>query len=201
MREKTIALSRQLCQDLLVNPMQLNSRFLSVLRSAAFVVGLFLASALPTFAQGAIPTGSPGGPDKLEPIVEEMRIKRLISHAQKEHQQNVQRAEQLSCLGAEIGTTFKQKHELGRDDLKKLDKLEKLTKSIRGAAGGSDDASKTEDMPTDLPAVISKMTELADALREEVKKTPRQVISATVIDRANVLLELIRRARDLSART
>lgn len=165
------------------------------------VVGLFLAVVAPAFAQGAIPPGAPGSAEKLEPLVEEMRIKRMISHAQKEHRQNVDRAEQLSCLGAEIGTTFKQKHQLDRDDLKKLDKIEKLTKSIRGAAGGSDDADKTQDIPTDLPAAISKMTELADALKEEVKKTPRQVISATVIDQANVLLELIRRVRDLSGRT
>ena len=181
--------------------MRLNDKHLSILRSAGLVCGLLLAIAVPTFAQGAVPLDPSNNPEKLEPLVEEMRIKRLISHAQKEHQQNVDRAQQLSCLGSEIGTTFKQKHHLNRDDLKKLDKIEKLTKSIRGAAGGSDDAEKIGDIPTELPAVISKMMELAEALREEVKKTPRQVISATVIDQANVLLELIRRVRDLSPRT
>ncbi len=160
-----------------------------------------MACAAPTFSQSSIPTGSPTPDDKLDLIEDEMRVKRQISQAQKEHKENLNRAQLLSCLSAEVGSTFKQKHHLDRDDLKKLDKLEKLTKSIRSAAGGSDDASETKDMPADLLATITKMEEMAEALKEEVEKTPRQVISTAVIDQANVLLELIRRVRGLSART
>lgn len=139
--------------------------------------------------------------EKLELLEEEMRIKRSINSAQKEHKENLHRAELLSCLGEEIGATFKQKNHLGPDDFKKLDKLEKLAKSIRSAAGGSDDAKEADGIPSDLPAVISRMAEMAEALKVEVEKTPRQVISAAVIDQANVLLELIRRVRSLTART
>jgi hypothetical protein len=181
--------------------MKLELSYQSLLMSTLTVVGLLVAFAGSGFAQSSIDSGPQKPEDKLEQIEAEMRSKSLISHAQKEHKQNVSRAQLVSCLGSEIGTTFKQKNRLDRDDLKKLDKLEKLTKSIRSASGGSDDATEIEKMPADLPAVISKMAELTEALREEVEKTPRQVVSTTVIDHANVLLELIRRVRDLSART
>jgi len=162
--------------------------------------GLLLVAVTLASAQTGITT-DPKSEDKQEPLAEEMRIKRLISFAQKEHKENLDRAQQLSRLGAEIDTTFKQKNQLERADFKKLDKLEKLTKSIRGAAGGSDDSCDVEKFPSDLPSVISKMAEMAVALKDEVEKTPRRVVSTVVIDQANVLLELIRRARDLSART
>jgi len=172
----------------------------SILRSAIVAGTFFLACAAPTFAQGSIPTGSPTPEEKVDLIAEEMRVKRQISQAQKEHKETLNRAQLLSCLSAEIGSTFKQKHHLDRDDLKKLDKLEKLAKSIRSAAGGSADDSEAKELPTDLSATLTKMEEMAEALKEEVEKTPRQVISAAVIDQANVLLELIRRARGLSAK-
>lgn len=181
--------------------MRLKSSCLSILWSALAVAGLVFAFNAAGFAQSPIPAASPQKEEKLEPLEEEMRIKREISHAQKEHKENLKRAEELSCLGAEIDTTFKEKNNLDRADLKKLDKLEKLTKSIRRAAGGSDDATEIEKMPSDLPGAISKMAELAEALKVEVEKTPRRVISTAVIDQANVLLELIRRVRGLSART
>ena len=174
---------------------------LSILRPTIAVAVVFLALAVSSSAQSSMPTSAPTPDDKLEKIEEEMRIKRAISSAQKEHKENLQRAELLSCLGEELGTTFKQKNHLGRDDLKKLDKLEKLAKSIRSAAGGSDDAKDADGIPNELPAAISKMAEMAGALKSEVEKTPRQVISAAVIDQANVLLELIRRVRLLTAGT
>lgn len=173
--------------------------YLSALRSTIAVCVVFLALAAPGSAQSSMSQDPKD--EKLELLEEELRIKRSITSAQKEHKENLDRAELLSCLGEELGETFKQKNHLDRTDLKKLDKLEKLAKSIRSAAGGSGDAKETEKIPSDLPTVISKMSEMAAALKVEVEKTPRQVISAAVIDQANVLLELIRRVRSLTART
>lgn len=181
--------------------MQLKTPTLSIISSALAVGGLLFLLAVNTSAQSNILSAGDKQDEKFEPLSEELRIKRQITLAQKEHKENLGRAQQLSALGAEIGTTFKQKNHLDRVDLKKLDKLEKLTKSIRSAAGGSDDECKMEEIPTDLPGIISKMTEKTAALKEEVEKTPRRVVSAAVIDQANVLLELIRRVRGLSARS
>src|SRR2546425_9123923 len=127
---------------------------------------------------------------------EEMRAKRAIKVAEKEYQQNVDRARDLSALGASVNTSFKQKGYLGKDDLKKLAKAEKLAKAIRNAAGGSDD-NEMERPPKDLACARSLFADVAESLKKNVEKTPKHVVSTTVIDEANVLLELTRIVRAL----
>ena len=130
-------------------------------------------------------------------VEEEMRAKRAIKEADREHQENLERARDLSSLGVEIVTSFKQKNALGQDDIKKLEKVEKLAKSIRRAAGGSEDKVEMEKPPRDLASAMDMLSDLSKSLKVKVEKTPKHVISATVIDEANVLLELIRIVRTL----
>ena len=126
-----------------------------------------------------------------------MRAKRAIKVAEKEYQQNVDRARDLSVLGESVNTSFKQKTYLGRDDIKKLEKAEKLAKAIRNAAGGSEDDNEMEQPPKDLACALSMFAEVAESLKKNVEKTPKHVVSTTVIDEANVLLELTRIVRTL----
>ena len=138
--------------------------------------------------------------DRKEPptaVEEEMRAKRAIKEADREYQENLDRARDLSSLGVEIVTSFKQKNVLGQDDIKKLEKVEKLAKRIRSAAGGSEDKVEMENPPKDLTAAMDMLSDLSKSLKVKVEKTPKHVISATVIDEANVLLELIRIVRTL----
>ena len=128
---------------------------------------------------------------------EEMRAKRAIQVAEKEYQENLERARDLSFLGTSIVSSFKQKNALDREDVKKLDKVEKLAKGIRRSAGGSEDEVDLEKPPRDLPSAMEMFEEVSKSLKEKVEKTPKHVISATVIDEANVLLELIRIVRTL----
>jgi hypothetical protein len=130
-------------------------------------------------------------------LEEEMRAKRAIKFAEKEYQENLDRARDLSALSAAIVTSFKQRHELDQENLKKLEKLEKLAKNIRRAAGGSDDEVEMEKPPTDLVDAVKMLGDLSKSLKDKVEKTPKHVISAAVIDEANVLLELIRIVRTL----
>lgn len=130
-------------------------------------------------------------------IEEEMRAKRAIQVADKEYQENLNRARDLSFLGASIVSSFKQKNALGPDDVKKLEKVEKLAKGIRRAAGGSEDEVEMDKPPTDLASAMTMLGDLSKSLKDKVEKTPKHVISATVIDEANVLLELIRIVRTL----
>lgn len=141
--------------------------------------------------------------EREEPLTiaeEEMRAKRAIKEADKEYQENLDRAHNLSSLGLSIVASFKQKHTLDREDIKKLEKLEKLAKGIRNAAGGSDDKVALEKPPRDLAAAMDMLSELSQSLKEKVEKTPKRVISAAVIDEANVLLELVRIVRTLPAK-
>jgi len=125
-------------------------------------------------------------------LEEEMRAKRAIHFANKAHKDNLTRARDLAILGASLADAFKEKKHFDRQDFKMLEKAEKLTKSIRDAFGGSTEEELIERPPTDLADAMSQLAELTDSLKEKVEKTPKRVVSAAVIDEANVLLELIR---------
>ena len=125
---------------------------------------------------------------------EEMRAKRLIKLAEREYKQNLERARELSQLAKELQDNFKSSTSF---DPKRLERLEKLTKKIRGEAGGEDTEVQIVDRPADKRSAISKIGEVAESLSKTVQDTPRQVVAAGVIDKANVLLELIRILRTL----
>jgi hypothetical protein len=129
---------------------------------------------------------------------EEIRAKRLIKIAEKEHQDNINRAREISQLGKQMQETLKTRSALDREDGKKLERIEKLTRKIRGEAGGGDDEVKLENRPTDLAATLTRVAEVTESLSKNVQNTPRQVVSAAVIDNANVLLELIKILRTFS---
>ena len=57
-----------------------------------------------------------------------------------------------------------------------------------------------EQPPKDLTSAMEMLSDLSQSLKEKVEKTPKHVISACVIDEANVLLELIRILRTLPAK-
>ncbi len=129
------------------------------------------------------------------PMAEEMRAKREIRYAEKEHRQNLNRAQEASDLAQALASSFKQKQSLDRDDLKKLERLEKLASKIRDEAGGSEDEGSVEKRPNDLREAIECIAKVSSSLNEKVQQTPRRVVSADTIGKANVLLELIRIAR------
>ena len=149
----------------------------------------------PTISVGA-DKGSPNEDGQSpNPMADEMRIKREIRYAEREHQQNLDRAQELSDLGKDLAASFKKKQSLDRDDLKKLDRLEKLANKIRNEAGGSDDDDPVDKKPNDLAQTIDCIEKVSASLNEKVQQTPRRVVSAATIDKANALLELIRIAR------
>jgi len=146
-------------------------------------------------------TDKNGGDDDDPPLTtyeEEMRAKRLIKIAEKEHQDNINRAREISQLGKQLQETLKTRNALDREDSKKLERIEKLTRKIRGEAGGGDDEVKLENRPIDLASTLTRVAEVTECLSKNVQNTPRHVISAAVIDNANVLLELIKIIRTFS---
>jgi hypothetical protein len=126
---------------------------------------------------------------------EELRAKRAIKMAEKEHQENLKRAREVAQLGKELHETLKDKSIVDRDSLKKVERLEKLTKKIRSEAGGDDEDVMIEDKPADLCGAVTKIAEASESLSKNVQDTPRQVVSASVIGKANVLLELLKMVR------
>ncbi len=137
-------------------------------------------------------------PDPMASMEEEMRAKRVIKYAEKEYRENIDRAHELADLGSQLGESFKKNQQFDRADLKKLERLEKLAKAIRNAAGGSTSDSEADKHSVSLRINVEQLLTVVSSLAERVEKTPRHVVSAAVIAEANVLLELIRLVRELS---
>lgn len=127
--------------------------------------------------------------------VDEMRVRLEIKYAEKERSENVDRAREASQLGLELYNNYTRTNVLTANEKKKLDRLEKVTKKIRSRAGGSDGDVTITDLTNQMGPMLKLLADTADDLRKAVEKTPRQIISATVIERSNEVLEMIRRIR------
>jgi Skp family chaperone for outer membrane proteins len=125
---------------------------------------------------------------------EEMHARRLVKMAEKEHKENVERAREVARISSDLKNSSG-KTALSSDARKKLEKLEKLTRRVRSDAGGSDSEVTLDRIPVDLESAINRLADASEEMRKEVEKTPRQVVSTCVIDRANQILEILQYAR------
>ena len=126
---------------------------------------------------------------------QEMLARRDIETAEKDHQENVDRAREAAQLSTEIRDSFIGSKTLGRTEVKKLERLEKLARKIRSEAGGSGDDVALDPPPREIDSALARLAEISDKLRKGVENTPRQVVSASVIEHTNEVLELIRYVR------
>ena len=168
-----------------VTPAQTNSQ-----TAPSNPVRLPTRTTAPMSSTKSSPSDDDDGPP-LTTFEEEMRAKRLIRSAEKEHKQNIERAQEIFQLAKDLQEAFKTSNTLDREGLKRLERLEKLTKKIRGEAGGESGEVQIPNRPTDKATALTQIADAAESLSKGVQNTPRQVISAAVIDGANVLLELI----------
>ena len=168
---------------------------LTLLLSAG--IGFAQGTSLPPRPETPTPSDSQSSVSDLE---EELKAKRALKMAQKDYEENLSRACELSDLAKQLQLSLKDKVGIDREAGKKLDRLEKLTKKIRSQAGGQDEEVKIVDRPADITAAVNQIAESAESLSKAVLDTPRQVVSASVIGDANVLLELIKMLRALAAR-
>lgn len=129
---------------------------------------------------------------------EEEIIRRAeIKHEEESHKDMVERADETALIGEQILNSFQKNKSLNKDDLKKLDRMEKLARKIRGGAGGSDDELALENPPQQLEKALARLAEVSDQLNKSVQKTSRLVISAAVINSSNELIELIKHIRSI----
>ena len=134
----------------------------------------------------------------LSEMEEELKAKQAIKFAEKGHQETLNRAKEIGDIGKELKTALKDTPLVSRDSEKKIERLEKLTRKIRGDAGGDDQEIELPNRPSDVPTAMCRLAEAAETLAKDVQNTPRQVVSASVIEHANVLLELIKIVRSMS---
>ena len=121
---------------------------------------------------------------------------RLILKAEKKaYEEHVARAKEASDLAAELKTTYAATNVFNAADQKKLERLEKLTKRIRNEVGGSEMDGNPRDVPNTVSDAINALADMAKELYDEVEKTPRRVVSASLIEQANKLLAVIQFVR------
>lgn len=145
----------------------------------------------PTDASGQNPRRELGSPE--EEIIRRAEIK----HEEESHKEMVERADEAALIGEQLLNAFQKNKSFSKDDLKKLDRMEKLARKIRGGAGASDDDSPLENPPRQLEKAVARLAELSDQLDKSVQKTSRLVISAAVINSSNELIELIKHIRSI----
>jgi hypothetical protein len=171
-----------------------------VLAATFFLIISTAASAQPRLVKqdNAPPPGNtPQKPGDLGSPAEEMLRRAEIRHEEQSHQEMVERADEAAHIGDEILASFKKHNSLSRDDLKKLERMDKLARKIRGSAGGSGDDADLQHPPGKIEGAVTRLAELSDALKKSVEKTSRLVISAAVIEHSNEMIELIRYIRNL----
>ncbi len=169
-------------------------------RVIALIAVIFALAAAASAQQlpGADDTSPELKPRRARPLgspEEEMLRRAEIEREEESHRDMVERADEAAHIGDELLESFKRNNTLTREDLKRLERLEKLARKIRGGAGGSDDDEKLDDPPARIEPAVTRLAKLAGDLKESVAKTSRLVTSAKVIERSNELIELIRHIR------
>ena len=127
----------------------------------------------------------------------EMRARLAIERADNEHRKVLGDVEEMSELTEKVSRRFETQGKFSSDDLKGLEKIEKLAKRILLFAGGSEE--KDEELKSlALKDMVSRLGEAVGKVKAIMAKEPRQVISATVVANSNeaiILAQQIRRSQ------
>jgi hypothetical protein len=123
------------------------------------------------------------------------RTRMILKKEKKDYEEHVERAKEARDLAAELQKTFEIAHSFNAADYKKLERLEKLTRRVRNEVGGSQTDADPKELPKTRDEAAPLLADMAKELCDEVEKTPRRVISASIINQANKLIALIQYLR------
>jgi hypothetical protein len=178
-------------------------QYLMRLMLSASICALFLLFSAATLAQPRNPVPQPtpedkhgGGDIDFSSRIDEMRTRLILKAEKKSYEENVARAKEAEQLATDLKASYEVKDTFTAEDQKKLERLEKLTRRIRNEAGGSDANDDQKDLPSTLRSAVGALADMAEGLCKEVKKTPRRVLSLSVIGQANKLIGVIQFVRD-----
>ena len=153
------------------------------------------------FAQ--LPDASLGKPgdskDDTPKNFKEMLDKMRIEKDKKDHDQMVERGEEVLKLSEDLEKTVDQNGRLTEKDYAKVATVEKLVKKIRSELGGDDDDGAVDDEPLKPQSkplspmdAVKSLRSTTEKMFDELKKTTRFTISATAIQTTNAVLRLAR---------
>ena len=120
----------------------------------------------------------------------------ILKKEKKDYEEHVERAKEVRDAAAELQKIYETARSFNAADYKKLERLEKLTRRIRSEVGGEKTDADPKDLPQQKDEAVPLLAAMAKELCDEVEKTPRRVISASIIDQANKLIALIQYLRN-----
>lgn len=165
-----------------------------------FALIFVLAGCISAHAQGADASTANGKPDParqdLPDGLKETLAKERIKSEEKEYQELVQRGEEAAKLGEELNKSLATSQKFTAEDVKKLDRLEKIVKKIREELGAKDEDAdqdeKKSERPSSFQSAVINIKEDTANLLSEIKKIGRHSISVVAIESSNALLKLVR---------
>lgn len=118
-----------------------------------------------------------------------MRIKR----EEEAHKKLIKSSQQAADIAGRLNQHIqgKSRDYLDRGAEKKLKEIEKAAKQIRNNVGGNNNDDDFE-VPKTLEEAVSRLNETSQLLSQQMEKTSRHMISATIIVSASDMLRLIK---------
>lgn len=158
----------------------------------ALLVGILILLGQAICAQ----VGNTGFPDERRqkeefPLsIREMLEKKRIEEEKKEYNELLQRSKEVAELGEALFNAYEKQKTLTSEEIKKLERLEKLLKKIRDELGGESDENENQQVKS-LDEAFKFIKENTKELSSIVEKSTRFAVSATAIEVSNALLETI----------
>jgi hypothetical protein len=142
------------------------------------------------------PSGdAPADPEQDSPHREMLKAMEL-KREENDYKEHLSRAKENAQLAVELKEAFARRKTFEGADLKKLSRMEKLSRQIRSNAGGEENRDGLEE-PPQVEEALERLVKLSAELQKKIESTPRQVVSAGIITRANEVVELVKHIRTL----
>jgi hypothetical protein len=132
--------------------------------------------------------------------VKEFLAKQQAEKAKKDHEELLNRGDELLRLTDQLEAAYERNKELTAVDRAKLDSVEKLAAKIRKSMGGDGDGddelgadpAKEEKPPANVKEAVLDLKEITVRLVDELKKTSRFSISVVAIQSSNSVLKIVK---------
>ena len=135
--------------------------------------------------------------EDLSKFAKETCVKMRIERENKDHDEMLERGEEVRRLAERLEKSFAQNGRLSDTDRAALEAVEKDAKKIRDALGGSNDDENIDEVlgrgkAASFADAVDTLKTVAINLSDELKKTTRFSISATAIQSSNAVLTVAR---------
>lgn len=128
--------------------------------------------------------------------IKEMLEKMRIAKEKKEHDEMIERGEEVLRIATQIDKSYAANAKFTDDDLARLASIEQKVKKIRNELGGKDDDEPLnedrDDTPSAFVEAFKTFRSTTEKLVDELKKTTRFSISAVAIESSNTVMKLAR---------